>query len=294
MGCVYYFSLTGHNAFEGESVTEIITSHIRHRVAPLHQRRSDLPSPFCDWVMKFIQFHPEHRWQSAGEALTALGRLPMLKTILIKSGPIAVPPEEAAKPPTGEVLTTKPASKMSASKISVISGAILLAALLVEIIVQQVRAPASKRTPPKAASKTVQTLPLPSKPSATRKASAPAAAKSAPAAVPPKEPIAKTTAVASKGTPVATKPVQAPGLPTTLPPRAGDEAVDLRITAPIIWAHEMAKVEGFIGREAAVRGRLNDMRSKGSELWIEFEDVDRSKPAVVFPLDKDRREEVLK
>ena len=290
MGCVYYHALTGHNAFEGESVTEIIAAHVRHRVVPLPKRRSDIPQPLADWVMKFIQFQPEHRWQSAAEALAALNKLPSSKTILIKSGPITLPPEttvSAEKRPTAPVPPSQAFSKWTASRISVVVGSVALGVLLVVMAIQH--AGGGKSAKPA----------VPSKPTATKSASAatkPSAPSKPSVSTPaPKSAPAETKKPAPVERAAATQPTREVKTPPVSQPKApaGGE-IDLTITAPVIWAHETDKIKSMVGKEVALRGRLADIRSKGDELWAGFEGQDINRLVVVFPLDKAKRDEVLK
>lgn len=293
IGCVYYNALTGHNAFEGESVTEIIASHIRHRVVPLPKRRSEIPTPLADWVMKFIQLQPEHRWQSAAEALAALHKLPSAKTILIKSGPITVPAEAAttAKPPTAPV-PQAPASPWTAARISAVVGSVVLGILLIAMAIQH----AGRGKPsPSTASKS---RPAPSVAAASKvvpasKAAPASAARSAPAGTSSTSSERKTE-VASKPAPTSVARPEPKSLPATSPAAPSGPSVDLTITAPVVWAHESDKIRAAAGKEIAVRGRVADIRSKGDELWVGFEGQDINSLVAVLPLDKAKKDEILK
>ncbi len=75
LGCVFYSMLSGQSPFGGDTLAEIISNHLQHKVLPLHDLRPSLPKPLCDWVMKMMNFHPEDRFQSAAEALTELKKL---------------------------------------------------------------------------------------------------------------------------------------------------------------------------------------------------------------------------
>jgi serine/threonine protein kinase len=289
MGCVYYNALTGHNAFEGESVTEIIASHIRHRVVPLTKRRAEIPQPLADWVMKFIQLQPEHRWQSAAEALAALHKLPSAKTILIKSGPIAVPPEAAAaKPPTAPVPQPAVPSKWTASRISIVVGTVVLAVLLAATAIQRGNRQKAASVKADSAGVVKKAAPVPPVQSVSKPAPAiPVKTQTAPS---------KTPQAASKAAPAPAAPSRPASQPVAYAPPAapGGSAVDLSVTAPVVWANEMDKIRSYLGQEAAVRGRMADVRSKGDELWVVFEGQDMNTLAAVFPLEKEKREEVLK
>ena len=74
LGCLCYYMLSGRNAFEGETIPELITSHLDHQPQPLAELRPDLPPGVCEWVMKAMAFAPDDRFASAAEALAALRR----------------------------------------------------------------------------------------------------------------------------------------------------------------------------------------------------------------------------
>lgn len=69
MGCIFYFALTGHNPFEGETAPVVMASHLEHRVFPLDKMRPDLPPWLCTWIMWFINRLPGDRPASAQQAL---------------------------------------------------------------------------------------------------------------------------------------------------------------------------------------------------------------------------------
>ncbi len=68
MGCVYYYMLTGHLAFNGENLGQVVASHLQHTVVPLQEIRADLPNPILNWVMKMIRLDAAKRPQTAEEA----------------------------------------------------------------------------------------------------------------------------------------------------------------------------------------------------------------------------------
>ena len=75
IGCVFYYMLSGHSAVEGESIPDLITSHLQHNVKPLAELRPDLPAALCDWVMKALAYAPDDRYASAAAALAALRKV---------------------------------------------------------------------------------------------------------------------------------------------------------------------------------------------------------------------------
>ena len=75
IGCVFYYLLSGHSAVDGETIPDLITSHLQHNVKPLAELRPDLPSSLSDWVMKALSYAPDDRYPSAAAALAALRKV---------------------------------------------------------------------------------------------------------------------------------------------------------------------------------------------------------------------------
>lgn len=75
MGCVFYYLLSGKSAIEGDTIPDLITSHLQHQVKPLAELRPDLPPALCEWVLKAMSFAPEDRHPSAVAALAALRKI---------------------------------------------------------------------------------------------------------------------------------------------------------------------------------------------------------------------------
>lgn len=72
VGCVFYFALSGKEPFNGATTMDILAAHISHNVVSLEELRPDLPPMLTQWVMALINLQPEHRYQSAMQALSAL------------------------------------------------------------------------------------------------------------------------------------------------------------------------------------------------------------------------------
>ncbi len=104
LGCVFYFALSGHEPFNGENTPEVLTAHLSHNVVSLELYRPDLPPILCQWVMALINLQPEHRYQSAMQALVALNgilvsthsvAIPVTSTTTIITPPVAPPGVDA-------------------------------------------------------------------------------------------------------------------------------------------------------------------------------------------------------
>ena len=125
IGCVFYYMLSGHSAVEGDSIPDLITSHLQHNVKPLAELRPDLPASLCDWVMKALSYAPEDRYPSAAAALAALrkvlpgstrqtsfrvGAPPPAPTIRLMPTPPHAPPVRTSTLPITPVAAKPPAS----------------------------------------------------------------------------------------------------------------------------------------------------------------------------------------
>lgn len=274
LGCVYYFALTGTQAFDGNSITEIITSHVRNRVTPLHQMRPDMQQPICDWVMKFIQLLPEHRYQNAGEALGTFQRLPVTKTITIstKSSPIRMPDTQELSRMAPAAAAAEPAPsrpKKKPNRLPAILSSVALALIVAAIGVQRIaagrkkRAAAAPKPAPQAVAKPVAAKPAASAPLAQPAASVPAAA--------------------------SPKPVAA-----AQPAAAAFDPAEFAITAEIVRAAETDRLLALVGQQAAVRGRVVNVRSRGEEVFIEFDGVDGKALSLSFPVTKETKADAVK
>jgi serine/threonine protein kinase len=69
IGCVYYFTLTGKNPFDGDTGPQVMASHLGHLVTPLNELRPELPKWLCEWVMWHINRQPADRPTDARQSL---------------------------------------------------------------------------------------------------------------------------------------------------------------------------------------------------------------------------------
>lgn len=93
IGCVYYFTLTGHSPFQGETGPQVMAAHLEHRVVPLSQVRPDIPKWASDWVMWHINRYPVERPENARETLKSFIQLdiPPSQAIITQALPVAPP-----------------------------------------------------------------------------------------------------------------------------------------------------------------------------------------------------------
>ena len=75
LGCVFYYLLSMHRPFEGNTVQEIITAHLDGACQPLRDYRPQLPVSISQWVHWLMDRQAEFRPADAGEALAVLGRI---------------------------------------------------------------------------------------------------------------------------------------------------------------------------------------------------------------------------
>ena len=74
-GCIFYFTLTGIDPFQGETDAEVIASHLAGEPKPLETLRPDLPPGVCAWVMQLISRQPEDRPDTVAQALAEFREL---------------------------------------------------------------------------------------------------------------------------------------------------------------------------------------------------------------------------
>ena len=260
LGCVYYYVLTGRNAFEGGSLAEIITAHIQHHYVPLEQRRRDLPAPIVEWVTKLMSFVPDHRPASADEALAGLHRMGSTKTIRI-----------ATKSPGGvtdnvpTVADTTPAKQKRRMAPVVISVALLACVVAAFVLF---------------------------KPSGEKKSAPPAVppgfVMSAPSSEPAPAPVAKP--------PVAAVPVTAPATAAPASAPVPELAPPVQLSSVNPWSHseiypaeDLDTLRAKVGQTVAVKGRVIATRIKGNQLLVIFSKDPASTANAVFDLDPKER-----
>ncbi len=92
LGLIFYEVLAGKSAFAGTTEKEKLHSILHSEAIHLSNIRADLPDWICDWVMNFIQRHPEERHTSAYDASYALSQ--EISKVTRSTGPLSTP-----KPP---------------------------------------------------------------------------------------------------------------------------------------------------------------------------------------------------
>ena len=165
LGCVFYSMLTGQSPFHGETLAEIVSNHLQHKVLPLHEVRPGLPQPLCDWVMKMMSFYPDDRFQTAAEALAEFKKLLIAlqeseskaahkgKVIHLKhtEPSEAAPAQPTAPEPEKQKAPSEPAKPAKKKNWMVINAVSLTVLLVVGYAVTHRAKPAAKTAPAKQA-----------------------------------------------------------------------------------------------------------------------------------------------
>jgi len=74
-GCILYEALTGHTAFDGQTVASLIEAHVGKAPHPMVDLRPEISDSLERWIMKFLEKDPASRPQTARAALDALPQL---------------------------------------------------------------------------------------------------------------------------------------------------------------------------------------------------------------------------
>ncbi|MDE0859351.1 MAG: protein kinase [Akkermansiaceae bacterium] len=72
LGGVFYYALTGEYPFNGESVAQVMASHLQGYCKDLREYRPDLPETLCNWIMSLMARQPDNRPNSCEVALSQL------------------------------------------------------------------------------------------------------------------------------------------------------------------------------------------------------------------------------
>jgi serine/threonine protein kinase len=75
LGCIFYEALTGHPAYDGENVSELIDAHLKKSPHPMKQLRRDISPRLERWINRFLERDAAKRWPNAAEALRAMPTL---------------------------------------------------------------------------------------------------------------------------------------------------------------------------------------------------------------------------
>ncbi len=72
LGCIFYEVVTGHPAFDGENVSELIDAHLKRMPFSMKQLRSDISPRLEKWIARLLEKDPNKRPLNASEALRTM------------------------------------------------------------------------------------------------------------------------------------------------------------------------------------------------------------------------------
>jgi serine/threonine protein kinase len=72
LGCIFYEAITGHAAFDGSNVSELIDAHLKTEPFSMKYLRQDLSPGLEKWIHRLLEKDPGHRTTTAAEALRTL------------------------------------------------------------------------------------------------------------------------------------------------------------------------------------------------------------------------------
>ena len=75
LGCIFYEAVTGHPAFDGENVSELIDAHLKKTPHPMKQLRRDISPRLERWIARLLEKDAAKRPSSAAEALRTMPTL---------------------------------------------------------------------------------------------------------------------------------------------------------------------------------------------------------------------------
>jgi serine/threonine protein kinase len=85
LGCIFYEAITGHSAFDGKNVSELIDAHLKSEPFSMKYLRQDLSPGLEKWVHRLLEKEPAQRTGSAAEALRTLPSIAACKQDLRRS-----------------------------------------------------------------------------------------------------------------------------------------------------------------------------------------------------------------
>ncbi len=75
LGCIFYEAVTGHPAFDGENVSELIDAHLKKVPFPMKQLRRDISPRLDRWISRLLEKDAGKRPPNAAEALRTMPTL---------------------------------------------------------------------------------------------------------------------------------------------------------------------------------------------------------------------------
>ena len=97
LGCAFYYLLTGHPPYHGETITQKILAHREQPIPSLRSARPDVPEPLDAIFQKMLAKEPAARYQTMAEVVTALEACPMSRESVPAPHPLPVPPAKTSE-----------------------------------------------------------------------------------------------------------------------------------------------------------------------------------------------------
>lgn len=72
LGCVFYETITGHPAYDGDNVSALIDAHLQVAPYSMKKLRKDISPRLEKWISAFLEKNPTRRPPTAAEALRTL------------------------------------------------------------------------------------------------------------------------------------------------------------------------------------------------------------------------------
>ena len=82
LGCIFYEAITGHPAFNGENISNLIDAHLKTPPYSMKQLRRDISPKLERWIASFLEKDPTRRPPTAVEALRTLPKIQECKSNL--------------------------------------------------------------------------------------------------------------------------------------------------------------------------------------------------------------------
>ena len=136
LGATFYNVLAGRPPFQGDSATELAIKHAQDAVPPLKPLVPEAPAALCGIIHRLLQKKAENRFQSAGDLLAALDRIPVGGASLPRVGPdVTRTMPEGARGALAERLLAKKARQRRLTLIAAAAASLVLVLVVVLVIV---------------------------------------------------------------------------------------------------------------------------------------------------------------
>ena len=135
LGAVFYYALAGTYPFHGESVAQVMASHLTGHYKDLREYRPDLNPLIAKWVMSLISRNPNDRPENCALALsqfmgilsgTFIPEDPIIPTGLPQTNIPGTTPPASLPPQTGSVSLLLPGAERNTGPISLNTGPVTL------------------------------------------------------------------------------------------------------------------------------------------------------------------------